>query len=207
VCVHACICTVIVCACACAYVYAQEGEPVTRWYQLGEGEWSNPEGCGKGCGRLQLTCLYRSFQSFKSEEISTAALGVCTVRVVSVSAAHTHARTHTCTHRHTHTHAHTHTDIQTSRQTDGQTLSLSLSLSLTHTHTHQGPPNSKSCRASCKYLTGWSASCDNNVLVNGPDRKVECVVLCVFPCNHVHVWTCVVRRPSTCPAALARAAP
>lgn len=59
----------------------QEPEPLTKWYHLGEGDWSAPEGCGKGAGRIKLTCLYRSLETFRSDELAVAERGVLMVRI------------------------------------------------------------------------------------------------------------------------------
>uniref|UniRef100_A0A7S0RQP9 C2 domain-containing protein n=1 Tax=Chlamydomonas leiostraca TaxID=1034604 RepID=A0A7S0RQP9_9CHLO len=66
-----------------APITSVEPAPHTAWYHLGEGLWSNPEGCGKGSGRIQLECIYRSFESFKKEEPLTATAGVVVVTIVA----------------------------------------------------------------------------------------------------------------------------
>ncbi|KAJ9533893.1 hypothetical protein QJQ45_026980 [Haematococcus lacustris] len=66
-----------------APVTAAAPEPVTAWYHLGLGDWANPEGCGKGEGKVQLRCAYRSFDSFKREEPLTADTGIVIVRVIT----------------------------------------------------------------------------------------------------------------------------
>ncbi|KAJ9532490.1 hypothetical protein QJQ45_010556 [Haematococcus lacustris] len=66
-----------------APVTAAAPEPVTAWYHLGRGDWANPEGCGKGEGKVQLRCAYRSFDSFKREEPLTADTGIVIVRVIT----------------------------------------------------------------------------------------------------------------------------
>jgi hypothetical protein len=45
-----------------------EPQPVTQWYHLGDGEWGAAEGCGKGCGRIQLRLHYRGFQNLEIHE-------------------------------------------------------------------------------------------------------------------------------------------
>jgi hypothetical protein len=43
-------------SCCCVVCTIQEPEPVEKWYHLGEGEFANAEGCGKGAGRIQVRC-------------------------------------------------------------------------------------------------------------------------------------------------------
>ena len=45
-----------------------EPQPLTQWYHLGDGDWGAAEGCGKGCGRIQLRMQYRSFHNFQVNE-------------------------------------------------------------------------------------------------------------------------------------------
>eukprot|EP00798_Chlamydomonas_sp_ICE-L_P001533 gene1533-32910_t len=40
---------------------------------------------GKGMGRIQLTCLYRSLGSFKSEEVQTADKGILSYRMIKIT--------------------------------------------------------------------------------------------------------------------------
>lgn len=68
-----------------APITATEPNPLTQWYHLGSGDWSEPGGCGKGRGRLQLKIMYRSFHNFGLNESKEATMGVLVVRVTRVS--------------------------------------------------------------------------------------------------------------------------
>lgn len=40
------------------------GVPHDQWYDIGVGEWSNPDGCGQGEGELHLRLTYTPFEAF-----------------------------------------------------------------------------------------------------------------------------------------------
>ncbi|CAL5218486.1 g172 [Coccomyxa viridis] len=56
------------------------GEPVTDWYDLGKGEWSNDDGTGKGEGQVQLRITYFPFELLYSKP-RDASLGAVLVTV------------------------------------------------------------------------------------------------------------------------------
>ncbi|KAK9868031.1 hypothetical protein WJX84_002145 [Apatococcus fuscideae] len=55
------------CAVDIKNIAIREGESLEDWYDLGRGDWSNDEGCGRGEGELLLRCKYWSFETIYSK--------------------------------------------------------------------------------------------------------------------------------------------
>ncbi|KAF5826768.1 hypothetical protein DUNSADRAFT_2082 [Dunaliella salina] len=56
--------------------------PYEYWYDLGKGEWDKVGGCGRGRGRLQLSCLYRPFSDIPPLNPATGVSGILIFKIV-----------------------------------------------------------------------------------------------------------------------------